>query len=60
MYTLPLIHGNSYPVNQINWVTYHLGYTLQLHEIHYRQAMADMQWFQEEKLLLIQDNIVAG
>ena len=46
--------------NQMNWVTNHLGHTLKVHEIHYRQTIADIEQSQVAKLLLIQDNGVAG
>jgi hypothetical protein len=46
--------------NQLEWVTNHLGHTVDVHKMHYRQTSSEIERSQVAKLLLIQDLGVAG
>jgi hypothetical protein len=42
--------------SQLEWVTNHLGHSLDIHKIHYRQTHSLIERTQVAKLLLLQDS----
>lgn len=42
--------------HQLEWVTEHLGHSMQIHKLHYRQTSTIIERAQIAKLLLLQDS----
>ncbi len=45
---------------QLDWVTNHLGHTMDVHKINYRLTSSDIERTQVAKMLLLQDHAQVG
>ena len=57
---LILLQALDMKEHEIQWVTNHLGHTLDVHKIHYRQTSDTLERTQVAKLLLLQDHDKLG
>ena len=46
--------------HQVEWVTNHLGHSLDIHKVSYRMTSHDLERAQVAKILLLQDNAEVG